>query len=379
MFSLILSGSYPTKKCPMNGIFAFDQAKALKKNGCKVVFAAIDLRSVRRLRPWGFEQLQLHGIDVRAINIPLGRIPRPFWRLARRIGGQMLFHKIVKEFGLPDILHAHFTELGLAGGSLKAKFAVPLVVTEHSSLMAENFIPQWLTKTAKRAYSQADELIAVSPALAKIISKEFGYGATYIPNVVDTDTFVCRPKMPGDSFSFLSVGNLIPRKGMDLTINAFNRVLQEFPHATLKIIGDGPERPKLESLIKKHGLGEKVKLLGLCRREVIANHLSQSDCFVLASRAETFGVVYAEALATGTPVIATRCQGPEGFVNEKNGLLVPVGDVDELSLAMKHMMNRYTTYDNRAIAASTVEAFSASGVAKKIMAIYENCINMRMV
>ena len=71
MFVLVVSRGYPSEKYPLHGIFEFDQAKALAKAGCKVIFACVDLRSLRRWRKWGYERLIKVGVVIYAINISL--------------------------------------------------------------------------------------------------------------------------------------------------------------------------------------------------------------------------------------------------------------------------------------------------------------------
>lgn len=73
---LIIARGYPTNKYKMNGIFEFDQAKALVEAGHNVFYAAIDLRSLRRWRKWGIERKSIDGVNIYAINIPCGRIPK---------------------------------------------------------------------------------------------------------------------------------------------------------------------------------------------------------------------------------------------------------------------------------------------------------------
>jgi len=367
---VILSRGYPTANYPMNGIFEFDQAKALVAAGCKVVFAVVDLRSIRRTRKWGYEKLCKEGVEIRAINIPLGRLPKAVLSLAGKIGGQFIMKKILAEFGKPKILHAHFTGQGLIGGYLKKKHGIPLIITEHSSTMAEIPIQPEQLRRATKAYSQADKLIVVSPALQKTIKSEVACDSTYIPNVIDTGTFSFTKKESVANFAFFTAGSLIPRKGMDVTIKAFNEVIKTYPHARLRIVGEGPERKNLEALITSLNLHNKVELLGFCDRKVIAKEMQEAKCFVLASKAETFGVVYVEAMTTGTPVIATKCQGPEHLITTKNGLLVAVDDHVAVAHAMITMITNYKQYDLQKISSEAINSFSPTAISKRLLMEY---------
>ena len=76
LYILIIARGYPTPKYKGNGILNLIRPKALAEQGCKVLYVAVDLRSIRRWRKWGFEQFHKDGVDVYAINIPLGRIPQ---------------------------------------------------------------------------------------------------------------------------------------------------------------------------------------------------------------------------------------------------------------------------------------------------------------
>ena len=161
--------------------------------------------------------------------------------------------------------------------------------------------------------------------------------AIYIPNIVDTNLFSYANKDNKNTFLFVSVGSLIYGKRMDLTIEAFIDAFKGSDKVFLTIFGEGPERQKLEELVRINKMEKQIKLMGMQSRKVIADYLKECDCFVLASQTETFGVVYIEAMASGLPVIATKCGGPESFVNEENGVLIPVDNKDALVTAMKNM------------------------------------------
>lgn len=376
MYILIIANGYPTPKYNGLGIFEFDQAKALAEQGCKVLYAAVDLRSIRRWRKWGFEQFQKDGVDVYAINIPLGRIPQSMLQAIGFWGLQYLYKMILKTVGKPDVLHAHFGNMGIIAAKLKTRVGIPLVITEHSSVInKEEIRNQRLLKTIQSSYSKSDCLIAVSPALARRIKNHFGFESKYIPNMVDEKVFYFFPGKATQIVNFVSVGNLIKGKRMDLTIEAFYRAFfesEEKKEVHLYIYGEGDERRTCETLIRKYDLKDHVHLMGRRSREEIADTLKNAQCFVLASRAETFGVAYIEALACGVPVIATRCGGPETFVHEKNGILIPVDDLSALVQAMRKMYKTGGLYNRESIAKETMELFSSEYVARKLIQTYQD-------
>jgi glycosyltransferase involved in cell wall biosynthesis len=376
MYVLVIAGGIPSNKYRGNGIFEFDQAKALAHAGCKVVYAALDVRSIRRWRKWGFERYDVDGVHVFCINIPVGRFPKHILHKISEWGLKILYARIHKEFGKPDILHAHFIDIGYAAAALKQKINVPLIITEHSSAIVQSKLNKKVFETAKKAYGNADVVVAVSPSLMKVIEDLFEIKSRYLPNIVDVKTFDYEPikKTKDGVFRFISVGNLKFSKRMDLIIEAFHNVFSDTPNMTLTIFGEGKERCKIEKLIKQYDLEGKVKLMGMQPRSVIAEELKRSDCFVLPSRFETFGVVYAEALSTGLPVIATKCGGPECFVHEENGWLIPVDDKDALGYAMRCMYENKKMFDRKRISEEIKAKFSPESVAKELIKVFKEVI-----
>ena len=372
---LIVARGYPTNKYKMNGIFEFDQAKALVEEGVEVIYAAIDVRSIRRWRKWGIEKRTIEGIKVYALNLPVGRVPKFILQKIRTYGLQCLYKMILREQGKPDVMHAHFSSIGFTASVLKEKYNVPFVLTEHLSALMKPTINKEVFAIANQAYINADSLITVSPELKDILLKKFNREAIYIPNIVDTNLFFYTPRSSDEVFRFISIGGLICRKRMDLTIEAFARAFPSAKKVTLTIFGEGPERVNLESIIQKYKIDDRVKLMGLQYRRDISKLLKISDCFVLSSQAETFGVVYIEALASGVPVIATKCGGPESFVNDRNGIFVPIDDFDALVDAMRNIYDNINKYDRALISKEARSLFSPASIANSLIDVYKDVIN----
>lgn len=371
---MIIARGYPSKKYKGNGIFEFDQAKALAKMNNNVFYAAVDVRSIRRWRKWGIEYKKIDNVHVYAINIPCGRIPRYILHKISELGLMFLYKKILFNHGKPDILHAHFTSLGYISIGLKKKTNIPLIVTEHSSAINKKNIDKKTYSIANATYSNANAVIAVSQSLGHVIREQFGINTIYVPNMVDVNIFYFWPEKKDNKFNFVSTGNLIEIKRMDLTIEAFYRAFKNNNNVSLTIFGGGSERQNLENLIREYKLNSKVKLMGECSRDIIGNFYRNADCFALASQSETFGVAYIEALAAGIPVIATKCGGPEGFVNEKNGVLIPVNDVESLKDAMIYMYDNSFKYDREKISLDIVKQYSPKAISEKLIDIYTETV-----
>ncbi len=383
MLTFILSRGIPTEQYPTNGVFEFDQACALQEAGCQVVFLALDLRSARRVRRWGFQSFTRNGVAVRVLSVPLGNLPKKIFYPIGSWALQKLYARAVKEFGKPNVLHAHFTDYGYLAAKLKETEQVPLVLTEHSSLVNQDKLPSDIEQAAKLAFTRADKLIAVSPALAEKMREHSHRSVLWIPDMVDTELFAYtgeheqmrslweETELEGGEFSFLSCGNLRKVKRMDVLIQAFARAFRDCPKVHLTICGQGEEEGNLRKLIYDLKMENRIELAGIRPREEIAQRLQQADCFVLASVSETFGVSYLEALSCGVPVIATRCGGPECFVNEHNGLMVEPDDVEGLASAMLTMYCNGGSYNRAAIAQEVRNHYSSQAVAARLMEQYE--------
>lgn len=366
----VISRGIPSAQYPLNGIFEFDQAKALAKIGVEVAFIAIDFRALSYKRKFGLFQYERDGVHVFELSLPIGVYRRALPVLQRLL--LIPVRKMLKSFGKPDIVHAHFYSIAAIASILKRNLGIPFVVTEHSSKLNRNLleISRLDARIAADAYQKADGVVVVSKALAANLKQNFGVEGQIIPNIVDVSNFQYVERQKKDGFKFISVGNLIKIKGFDLLIRAFAEAFKDDKTVKLSIVGDGPEREALQDVVNQYGIGDQITFLRIIGRDKVKQIYYDSDAFVLSSRSETFGVVFIEAMATGLPVIATRCGGPESFVDENNGMLVKVNDVDELADAMRKIRANYKNYNPMQISEKCREKFAPDVVAEKIISVY---------
>src|SRR5206468_11539910 len=140
-------------------------------------------------------------------------------------------------------------------------------------------------------------------------------------------------------------GRLEEYKGGLRTVRAFGEIADRWPNWTLAIAGDGPERPAIEQFLRgRPALSAQVQLLGSYTRLQLADLFAASDCFVYPSRHETFGLVLAEAMSAGLPVIGPNCTAPPEFVDDGCGLLVPPDDVPAVAAAIEQLLTNLPSY-----------------------------------
>jgi glycosyltransferase involved in cell wall biosynthesis len=126
-----------------------------------------------------------------------------------------------------------------------------------------------------------------------------------------------------------------------------------------------------EELAIQLGISEKTRFRGALDPSLLQNEIAACDVFVIPSRSETFGIVAAEALSVGRPVVATRCGGPEDIVTKETGLLVANDDVEGLSAGIAEVCRNLTRYDAERLSEYAQAKFGFDAVVSQLTAIYE--------
>ena len=361
---LWLPSWYPTDDNPATGSFFVEQSAALARRGISVAVAYCDVRVKFNNNP----ELKIYT-ENDVVNFISGkRNLTPFCEKGIRFQqGNMLiklFPEILKRFGRPDVVHLHSCLLAEPAVRLCKKYGLPMAFTEHSSQVAFGKYKNEL----KKALDFAEASSCVGQGLLDII-KGFSRDAALIPNMVNTGVFV-PDGSEHEKFTFGAMGALRPHKGFDTLIRAF-KLFSDSCDARLVIAGQGQEEEPLRRLIASLGLDEKVTLTGQIARAEVPGFMNSLDCFVLSSVREPFGVVIIEALACGKPVIATRSGGPEGIINDKNGILVSADDDKGMAAALEIMFHNRESYDGKAICGDCENRFGENAVSDRIISMYK--------
>jgi glycosyltransferase involved in cell wall biosynthesis len=172
---------------------------------------------------------------------------------------------------------------------------------------------------------------------------------------------------PGRGPHLISIGRLSYQKGYDILLNAFSRVRREHPGASLSILGEGEDRDDLERLARRLGLEGTVHFLGFQSNPYV--HLKATDLFVSSSRYEGFSNVILEAMACGTPVVATDCPSGNREVIEEGvtGWLARAEDVDSLAETISRAIVERVRLDSKLIQARCESLYSVA----RVTALYE--------
>ena len=283
--------------------------------------------------------------------------------------------KLFKKGFLPEIIHAHVYTAGLPALILGRLYRIPVALSEHWSKLSLKKLNVFEELLAKFVMNRVDVILPVSNSLkVKVCSYGIRGKFEIVPNVVDTSLFYPSKKNQNKNREkkILFVGSLRPIKGLPHLFYALSKLGERRNDWHLDIVGNGPPRRKYEHMVVELGLAGKVIFQGLRSKQEVAEFMRKADLLVLPSLVETFGVVAAEALATGTPVLSTRCGGPEEFVTDEVGLLVPPGDEDALYKALSYMLDNLNRYSSHRISQYACELFSLERLGMLLHTIYRS-------
>jgi phosphatidylinositol alpha-mannosyltransferase len=339
---------------------------------------AAELRTVGdRVLTVGPGSLDGEHVDVGgAVGVPFNGSVAP---LALLPGAARRTRAALRSWG-PDVVHVHEPVVP-AVGIAATRTSAPLVTTHHA----------WSERTGiygvvgpalRHVVERAAARVAVSPAAADYHAAALGLSASsfrIVPNGVDVGRFAEASRLDrlrGDGPVLLFVGRLERRKGLEHAIRAFAHLKTHHPSLRMVVVGDGPERERCHALLPA-GLRVDVDMLGRVSDEDLPRCYASADVFVApATGGESFGIVLLEAMAAGTPVVASDLPGFRSVV--EHGLtarLVPPGDARGLAHAVDLLLDNPALRDRQVAAGrQAVEEYDWPWVATRLRSIYRDVV-----
>lgn len=359
--TLLFSSLYPNSVRPGHGIFVETRLRHLLATG------EVQTKVVAPV-PWFFSKHPRyghyadfartparetrHGIDVRHPRYFLPpRVGMRVAPLAMALGARSTVQRLLDEGFDFDVIDAHYYYPdGVAAALLARHFKRPFTVTARGSdlnLLTRYAVPRRLMQwTAQRAAAS----IGVSSALVDILR---GWGVDagrlhVMRNGVDLDRFSPLPQAEmrqalGVSGSpvLIAVGNLVELKGQRLMIEALVDLQQTHPEVQLLIVGNGPERASLEDHARALDVWSRVSFVGSVDNQHLARWYSAADLLVQASSREGWANVLLEAMACGTPVVATDVGGCREIIAHPDaGGLIEHRDARSIAQAVRQLLLR---------------------------------------
>ena len=393
--TLVLSRNYPNNVTSLLGLWTERFVRHISASCAVRVVAPVpycpplpgipaDYKRFRRVQP----QRQDGGVIIyhpRFLVGP-GYSLYNFEALLYYLSIRKLVDRIRREFRF-ELIHAHFSYPdGVVGAWLGKRYEVPVVVTEHACW--QPWMDQYplVCRQAVRASRKISFHIAVSEHVRSTIAHFTGSLERIRVIPVGVDGAVFSPAAPQPEFDpnqILYVGFINQNKGIDVLLKAMCRLRKHRPDLSLVLVGGSfyrnshRQREEVVELAGKLELTDHVTFVGPKKPKEVARYMQQSSLLVLPSRRESFGAVLVEALACGTPVVATRCGGPQDIVTDQVGVLVSPEDVDALARGIEHVLGNRSAYNADKLRNYALQRFSWGRVANDTVDVYREALEIR--
>jgi len=366
---LIIPESFPTDENPVAGIFIKDQIKALLPH-CEI--------SVFNSNPWYRGQYEaIEGVRFYDFHLFANRLPT----LTKPLGyawWEMQSFRLAKKIPKPDIIHLHGAAMrGKWVEKLAAYWKIPFVVTEHTGPWSSIANRPRIFARAKRTLGKAAAVIPVSNHLKQemIDSGVEAKRWEVFGNPVDTELFSLRKSGLASSQNMLFLGRLDNFKGGLRTLKAFHKGANKIPNYRLTIAGTGAESEAIAQYIADNNLSDRVEFLNQSfSRDEMRTLFHQSSFLVFPSLFESFGLVAAEAMATGLPVIITNRTGPRDFTNPEVGIAVNAESVEDIGAAMVKLVGEIDGFSPGEIRRFIKDRYGMERYAQHLTGCYDRII-----
>lgn len=359
----------------MFGLFVQKQALAIASKIQAGVVAVYFRRGISEL---SYEIEKCQGIlaEIRVYvpvsSLPLLNIFRMYKAFQKGIGLYIQMH------GKPDIIHANILTRTVAiGAILSKKLKVPYVVSEHwSRYYSQNFsYTGWFRRVATKFFAKRAKALIV-PSLQLMYSMQrLGIKGNYhiVPNVIDTDLFNIYEGRKNDHIKKIVHISCFEDKSKNITglLSAVKVLRTKRNDFELHLVGTGIDYESIRNFVFNNGMSDYVVFHGLLEGEALAHVLKTATYSVLSSNYETFGIVVYESLACGIPVVVTDVAGLGEIITDAMGIVVPVGNMEKLSLALDTMLEQAQRFQPSTLRSFILSQYTKEAIAKRMLEIYD--------
>jgi len=292
-----------------------------------------------------------------------------------------VFEKIIKENGIPDLVHVHVAmKAGLVAKKIKKQYNIPYIVTEHWTGYYKEARPNvfeagsYFLQETKSVLKNASLLLTVSNSLGAAINENLlPVAYKVIPNVVDTNLFFPAATNENKPLRLVHISNMLYQKNAEAIILALAVWKKNGGEFAMYVFG--PISNSIVELVQQSGLQEAVIFYGEVLQPQLCKAVQQADALVLYSRYETFGCVIIEANACGTPVIVSNLPVFHELVKDnENGIFVEPDNPTGLAAAFASFANKKINFNRESIAALAKEKYSYETVGLQIKQVYDELL-----
>jgi L-malate glycosyltransferase len=373
---LFLTHWYPSAEMPVNGNFIREHARAAALYN-PITLIHIQGVDDRLEENYDCERREEGNLTEIRLRYRRTLIPRMTW-LRRMRGVDQIVQEMTRSERKPEVIHANVFSSADLAAYLSFRYQIPAVISEHATSYPRRAFGFFEAAKIRFFNNRLRRILPVSEDLARHMQ---AYGirtrCQVVPNVVDTKCFYPRmdgKKRNGDKPQILMVARLAAVKGVDGFLAALKRLSTRGKEFNASLVGDGPERPNLENMVRQLNLEEQVTFCGVKSRQEVAELLRQADLLALTSYWENQPVVLLEALASGLPVVAPRVGGIPEVIKAEHGALIEPGDVESIAAGLTSVMEHLEDYDAHAVARYAQDNFSYEVVGRQFSQIYAEVI-----
>lgn len=358
-----------------SGVVATELGKGLAKNDHQIHF--ITYSQPTRLDFFN-ENLFYHEVDL--LSYPLFRYPPYELALASKMVDVVVHEKL-------DLLHVHYA-IPHASAAFMAKQIlnskgkdIPVITTLHGTDITLVGKDPGFEPVVTFSINQSDGVTAVSEDLKQDTIKHFKIDRDIkvIPNFIDLERFKKQKKehfkkaiCPNNEKLVVHTSNFRKVKRVEDVVMTFHEIQKLIP-AKLLLVGDGPERNKIETLCREISGCENIRFLG--KIEAIEEVLSVADLFIMPSEKESFGLAALEAMACEVPVISTNVGGlPELNIDGFSGFLCKVGDIADMAEKSLKILDEGNLPEFKKNALSRAQDFEISKILPRYEGYYQEII-----